>query len=135
MGDEINTCAMCESVCLFDESKQNADDYFMSTLDVYETVKKSVDDAKESDASYSVKKIADTITIYSEVKGLVKVEQRIKKFNKEIDKLKKLIAKAEKSLEKIDKESIRKKQEEKIKGYKENMAIYQDAIKQLEKMS
>ena len=34
MKDDINTGARCESVELFDENKQNGEDYFVSTFDV-----------------------------------------------------------------------------------------------------
>ena len=78
MADDINTGARCESVELFDESKQNEGLYFKSSFDVYE--EKEVTAADES--SYNIKEVSDTIYIYSDVKGLVNVEQRLKKFNK-----------------------------------------------------
>ena len=130
MADDINTGSRCESVELFDESKQNEFDYFKSSFEVFEDK-----EITANESTYSIKELSDTIYIYSDVKGLVNIEQRLKKFNKEIGKLNKLIEKGNKSLSRIEKEDIRKKQEDKIKGYKENLDLFQDAVNQLQRLS
>ena len=136
MKDDINTGARCQSIQLFDDIKQNENDYFKSSFDVYEekeVIRSSSTD--EDDKIYTTKEIVDTIFIYSDVKGLVNIKARLNKFNKEIEKLNKLIEKNNKALSRIEKEDIRKKTEDKIKGYQENLDIFRDAVDQLQRLA
>jgi len=147
MANDINTLSMSDGVFVLDndENAKNNGAYFMSAMDVFKQTEKSVttntaDDDEQKTASmstvslYSVKEKCDTIYVYSAVKGLVNVEQRIKKFNKETTKLQSMIDKTSKSLLKIDKEDIRKKTEEKLKTYQRDLNAMQDTIKQLQRL-
>jgi len=130
MAHDIATLSQSESVRRFDAKTQSEADYFVSSFEVFAAV--AADDEKQS---YAKKECVDTIRIFSDVRGVVKTEQRVAKFKKEMVKLDKVIAKAQKSLAKISKEDVRRKQEEKIRAYTEKRDGFQRDCQQLEKLS
>jgi len=134
MAHDICTLSQSESVRKFDAAKQSEADYFVSSFEVFATVEAEAggDDEKQS---YAKKECVDTIRIFSDVRGVVKTEQRVAKFKKEMGKLDKLIEKAQKSLAKITKEDVRRKQQEKMRAYTEKRDGFQRDCQQLEKLS
>ena len=84
MKDDINTGARCQSVELFDDIKQNENDYFKSSLDVYEE-KEVIASSSNNNNIYTIKEVVDTIFIYSDVKGLVNIEARLKNLIKKLE--------------------------------------------------
>jgi len=129
MARDICTSAVCESVGIFDNSKQKETDYFKSAHSIYEEVM-----VEEKEQQYTTKQVADTIFIYSDVRGKVSTAQRLKKFEKEMGKMNKLIQKSEKTMGKCKKEDILKKEQKKIDEYKEKIANMERDIEQLKRL-
>merc|ERR1711971_905356 len=80
MASDICTSAKCGSVQIMEGT--SGDGYFCSSHPIFEEVV-----VEEKEQQYTTKRLADTILIYSDVKGKVKTAARIKKFEKEIGKL------------------------------------------------
>merc|ERR1719356_2441163 len=129
MARDICTSAVCERVGIFDNAKQKESDYFKSAHQVYEEVV-----VEEKEQQYTTKQVADTIFIYSDVRGKVSTAQRLKKFEKEMGKMNKLIEKSQKTMGKCKKEDILKKEQKKIDEYKEKIANIERDIEQLKRL-
>merc|ERR1712083_904840 len=120
---------MCESVAIWDGAQQNEADYFCSSHPILEE-----EVVEEKEQQYTTKQLADTIRIYSDVKGKVKAAPRIKKFEKEIGKMQKLVAKSQKTMAKCKKEDILKKEQKKVDEYNEKIALFERDIEQLRRL-
>ena len=129
MARDICTSAMCESVAIWDGAQHNEADYFCSSHPILEEVV-----VEEKEQQYTTKQLADTIRIYSDVKGKVKAAPRIKKFEKEIGKMQKLVAKSQKTMAKCKKEDILKKEQKKVDEYNEKISLFERDIEQLKRL-
>ena len=129
MANDICRSALCESVAIWDESKQNENEFFVSSHPIFEEVV-----VEEKEQQYTTKQLADTIFIYSDVRGKVATAQRLKKFEKETAKLTKLVAKSQKTMAKCKKDDILKKEQKKIDEYNDKIAVFQRDMEQLKRL-